>query len=144
MIGVVWQLVSRRCKPVAFHDKQSDIPTAIAKGTSNLISISLVVAFCFTPSVSMHIFNAWDCIQFSFDELSEQSFLEKDLAVRCDGSEEHKRVLAIGWALAAVWPIGMVVLYAVLLQRCYQPLLRSEPSLLVHATAFLHRDYKPE
>ena len=43
----------------------------------------------------------------------------------------------------AVWPIGMVVIFAALLAPCRQRLVdESKSSPLICATAFLHRDYK--
>jgi len=65
--------------------------------------------------------------------------------VRCDGSEEHSEILSVAWILVAVWPIGMVVLYAALLIPLRFMLLDEmsySDSPLVRATAFLHRDYK--
>lgn len=110
-----------------------------------MLSVSLVVAFCFTPSVSKEIFSSWDCESFSYDDKSEHSFLKQDLAVQCNGSREHNEILVIAWILTAVWPIGMVAIYGVLLLWCYTPLQNSEfDDPLVQATAFLHRDYRPK
>merc|ERR1719502_1680193 len=43
-----------------------------------------------------------------------------------------------------LWPIGVQLLYVVLLWRVRRPLLNRTPTALTRATAFLHRDYKPE
>ncbi|KAL1499218.1 hypothetical protein AB1Y20_013725 [Prymnesium parvum] len=105
---------------------------------------SLVLAFCFTPSVSAVIFRAWYCVSFAFDKYEERRFLADDLSVQCDGSSEHNRILLIAWVMVAIWPIGMVVMYTALLLPCRHMLLDEAPeSPLLKATSFLHRDYKP-
>eukprot|EP00966_Prymnesium_polylepis_P006216 142608-Prymnesium_polylepis.1 len=74
-----------------------------------------------------------------------RSYLNLDLSVRCDGSSEHAEVLAVAWPMVVLWPIGMVAGYAALLAPCRSIMLeQSAPSPLLHATSFLHRDYKPE
>ena len=55
-------------------------------------------------------------------------------------SSHHLQVLVI------IWPIGMVILYIALLIPCRFIILdeNQEYHRLLDATAFLHRDYKPE
>eukprot|EP00966_Prymnesium_polylepis_P125046 2891783-Prymnesium_polylepis.2 len=46
--------------------------------------------------------------------------------------------------LVVIWPIGMVVAYAGLLLPCRFMLIdETSDAPLLHATAFLHRDYTP-
>jgi len=118
--------------------------SSVTKGMLEWLPASLVLAFCFTPSVSSSIFRAWYCISYSHDDLDEHSFLAQDPAVRCDGSDEHNRILTVAWIFVCVWPIGMVAVYAALLIPCHRMLRHDEPSdfPLLRATAFLHRDYK--
>jgi hypothetical protein len=105
--------------------------------------ISLVVSFCFTPSVSAFVFQAWQCDQFLFSETEEHSFLGQDLSVRCFDSDDHRQIVAVAWILVGLWPVGMVALYAALLYPVRKELLTGDgASPLVSATAFLHRDYK--
>jgi len=116
----------------------------VLDGFLSWLPASFILAFCFTPSVSAAVFRAWHCISFSYDDLEEHSFLEQDLSVRCDGSDRHKQVLAVAWGLVAIWPIGMVLLYVVVLLPCRFMLLDGKSvSPLLRATAFLHRDYRP-
>ncbi|KAL1503142.1 hypothetical protein AB1Y20_011204 [Prymnesium parvum] len=110
------------------------------------LPIPLVLTFCFTPSVSATVFRAWHCLSYAYDDSNgaEYSYLAQDLSVRCDDSEEHNEILLVAWILVAIWPIGMVVLYASLLLPSRWLLLEQKSeSTLVRATAFLHRDYKP-
>ena len=116
---------------------------AVAKGIFQWVPASLVLAFCFTPSVSARIFRAWYCLSFAYNAVEEHSFLAQDLSVRCDGSEEHSEILSVAWILVAIWPVGMVVLYAALLVPLRFMLLdemSNSDSPLLHATAFLHKD----
>jgi len=118
----------------------------VVEGLIKGLPASLVVSFCFTPSVSASIFRAWYCLSFAYDELEEHSFLAEDLSVRCDASDgEYGSIQTIAWVLVGIWPIGMVVAYALLLVPCHS-LLHDETaeSSLLDATAFLHRDYKTE
>ena len=80
-------------------------------GALDWLPASLVLAFCFTPSVSAAVFRAWHCVSYAYDEMEDYSFLAQDLSVRCDGSDEHNSILAIAWVLVIIWPIGMLVLY---------------------------------
>lgn len=112
-------------------------------GLLRWLPVSLVLAFCFTPSVSASIFKAWHCLSYAYNEDEEYSFLAQELSVRCDGSSEYNNVLVIAWALILLWPVGMVVMYAAVLLPCRLMLLDNVPaSPLLYATAFLHRDYK--
>ena len=116
-----------------------------ALGTALLSSMpfSLVLTFCFTPSVSATIFRTWHCLPFVYDNMEIHSYLAEDLSIRCDGSQEHRDILAIAWFLIGLWPVGMCITYAALLIPCRFALLDNAPaSPLVSATAFLHRDYK--
>jgi len=126
-------------------------------GAFQWLPISLVVAFCFTPSVSAKTFHAWYCVSYEYSlqggQIEEHSFLAGDLNVRCDGFDEHDSILAVAWVLVTIWPIGMVLLYTALLVPCRFMFLDDDGedaaaasdsfnSGLLHATAFLHRDYK--
>ena len=120
------------------------IRLAVIRGVLRWLPVSLVLAFCFTPSVSASIFRAWHCKSYAFDDVEEHSFLAEDPSVRCDGSDEHNEILVVAWVLVVIWPVGMVVLYASLLVPCRFMLLdETNESPLLDATTFLHRDYKP-
>lgn len=89
---------------------------------------SLILAFCFTPSVCANIFQAWHCVSFYYHGDEKHSFLASDLAIRCDGSQEHLRVTSLAWALIVVWPIGMLVMYGALLWPCAKTLVNEGPA----------------
>ncbi|KAL1499616.1 hypothetical protein AB1Y20_011815 [Prymnesium parvum] len=122
---------------------RASLRAEMLRGVLEWLPASLVLSFCFAPTVCTSIFRAWYCVDFAYDHLEEHSFLAQDLSVRC-GSKEHNEILLTAWLLVAIWPIGMVVLYSSLLIPCRSMLLEETfNSPLIRATAFLHRDYKP-
>jgi hypothetical protein len=117
---------------------------AAKRGLIKWLPLSLVLTFCFTPSVSASIFRAWHCVTFTYSDEEELSYLAQDLQIRCDGSPEHVSILTVAWPMVALWPVGSVVMYAALLIPCRFMLLDETGSTpLLRATSFLHRDYQP-
>jgi len=118
---------------------------SLMKGAIDWLPASLVVSFCFTPSVSSSIFRAWNCVSYSYNVEEEHAFLAQDLSVRCDEGSEHDDILMVAWAFVVIWPIGMVLMYAAVLVPCRTHIRDDGPnSMLLRSTAFLHRDYIPE
>ncbi|KAL1512046.1 hypothetical protein AB1Y20_005320 [Prymnesium parvum] len=136
----------RRCTSGAKHltlERQLTLARAIKVGVLRLLPTSLVLAFCFTPSVSANIFRVWHCERYEYAPFEERLFLASDLSVRCDDSSEYDDLIVAAWVLIAIWPVGMVALYLGLLVPCrHQILEENTEDLLVRATKFLHRDYK--
>ena len=121
----------------------------VLRGALQWLPASLVIAFCFTPSVCASIFRAWHCVPFDFDNTREISFLAQDLSVQCDASSEHSEIEAVAWGFVAIWPIGMVMVYLAVLIPTRYAFLDEQSSNenvlhLLRATAFLHRDCKPQ
>lgn len=56
--------------------------TGVCTGLMEALPVALVLAFCFTPSVSAYIFRAWHCLSFTYDDQIEHSYLARDLSVR--------------------------------------------------------------
>ena len=145
LVGATIRLAQHACglDKIPRDSELEGSSTPAVKGAVQWLPVSLVLAFCFTPSVCARIFRAWYCISYAYDETTRHSFLAEDLSVRCDGSEEHDNIMAVAWGLVVIWPIGMVLLYAAILIPCRFMLLgEAGASPLVKATAFLHRDYK--
>jgi hypothetical protein len=69
---------------------------------TSLLLHTVVLSFCFTPSVSAAVFRAWYCVPFAHKDLEEHSYLAHDLSVRCDGSSEHQEVVSVAWVLVLV------------------------------------------
>ena len=80
-------------------------------GAFDGLPFSLVLAFCFTPSVSTAIFRAWLCKAFYYsdDPSLKREFLVQDPMMSCDDDPRYDQMVRIAWVLVAIWPIGMLV-----------------------------------
>lgn len=122
--------------------QQRPLNVVVAEGACAWLPLSLFLTFCLTAGVSKAAFQAWNCIDF-VDDTELKSFLRWDLSVQCS-TEAHNVIISVAWALVAIWPIGMVLLYAALLYPFRRvALAESSYPMLYGATSFLHRDYKP-
>ena len=132
------------------------VSSVVARGMLTATPYVLLITFVFVPSVSATVFSVWSCDEFgAVDRLAVTSqtggqaraygvqYMRKDLAVQCDGNEYDSDV-AVAVAFMVVWPIGVTVLYAVLLLTVRARLLKRDFTPLSRATGFLHRDYKPD
>jgi len=105
----------------------------------------IFISFCLVQSVSAGIFSAWDCVQFVFDSASgtTRTFLREDLSIECD-TEQHWQIKRIAFVFFAIWPVGMPLLYLLMLWPCRVALLEARSTPLTHATSFLHQEYTPQ
>jgi hypothetical protein len=59
----------------------------------------------------------------------------------CDSSdEEYSRLLNLAVAFVAVWPIGIPLLFLLVLLNCREAIMQGRMSRLVRSTSFLHRE----
>jgi len=56
---------------------------------------------------------------------------------------EYQAILSIATGLIAVWPVGMVLLYAAVLIPCRRALRAHTQTPILRASRFLHQDYEP-
>ena len=110
----------------------------------NTLPYVLFILFCVVTSVSDSIFSAWSCIEY-FEDTDpnhpvSRSFLKADLAIEC-GTEEHQRVVNVAWIFVGIWPIGMPLLFFMLMQLCRSSIIQSRRTPFVKATSFLHTEY---
>ena len=106
--------------------------------------LALIISFYCVSGVTQAVFRAFLCVAYDEDsaESTTRSFLLADLAVSCDGGAEHARIKALAYAFIALWPVGLVLLYAALLLRCGPRLRANAPDALTRATRFLHGEYE--
>ena len=123
----------------------------VRSGSLKALPFALFLSYCLVPTVSKTIFQSWSCIAYEFDgsdvnSASYQSYVRKDLYVRCSGDgfsdPEHDAILRTASILLAVWPVGMVFMCALVLLMCRGSLDAHVVTPLNRATKFLHRDYK--
>jgi len=111
--------------------------------SSNLISASLFIIFLSASRVSRIIFQSFDCVPFEYSAEEKRYFLRTSLDVECH-TPAHDDILTVAYVLIALWPIGSVMLFAVLAYRARLRLKLRVYDKFVHSIRFLHGDFKPD
>ena len=109
---------------------------------------ALFVSFVMCPTVSKGIFDTWDCTKYELDGATGavRTFLNEDLRVVCGGNdypEEYEEIKRLASFFLLIWPVGMPVLYLLVLFPIRKALWQERNTRAVQATAFLHKEYKP-
>ena len=73
-----------------------------------------------------------------------ESFLKADLRVDCGDTASYGPVLLLSWVAIALYPVGVPVLYWVLLRTAKHAIRESRPTPFSRALDFLHRDFEPQ
>lgn len=112
------------------------------------LRFSLFASFCLTPNVSRSIFASFDCVTFELDgsepgASTRQSFLRNDLTLECYGEAHRSQVLLKAYVFLLIWPIGMPLLYVLVLLPVREDLRKQKQTRMVRATRFLHKEYQP-
>ena len=74
-----------------------------------------------------------------YSEVETRRYLRDDLALACD-SDDYSLTLTVALVALLVWPIGVPLLYALLLWASRDALFHGRPTTLSRATAFLSGD----
>eukprot|EP00966_Prymnesium_polylepis_P269864 6234160-Prymnesium_polylepis.1 len=106
-----------------------------------MLPVTLGLTFLVVPSTSTRIFRAFLCETFQYDEDTKRRYLYADLTLSCD-SDEYRNTQATAFAMLALWPVGIPLLYAVLLWASRDALRTGTATSLSRATAFLSGDYE--
>jgi len=103
---------------------------------------AIFISFCLNQSVSAGIFSAWDCVEFMYDPATSttRSFLREELSVECD-TDEHWQIQRVAYIFFAFWPVGMPLLYLLMLLPCRDALVEGRSTPLTRALSFLHQEY---
>ena len=83
----------------------------------------LVLSFLVFPMVSSAAFRAFSCEGFS----NGRSFLRADYAIEC-GTADHRLVQSIAWLGILLYPVGISLVYAVLLLAARPALVKEKPT----------------
>ena len=78
--------------------------------------------------------------------LHRRSYLRADYAIECsdaDAWSSYKRVELLAWLGIMLYPVGVSVLYSLLLLAARRAVLDDKPTPLSKALGFLVRDYEP-
>ncbi|KAL1495370.1 hypothetical protein AB1Y20_016745 [Prymnesium parvum] len=109
----------------------------------------LVISFCLIPSTSNSIFAVWTCETFQLDSTvnppTTVQFLTEDVTLKCVQSDaQYSRLLHLAYVFMAMWPVGVPLLFLLVLLHARSSIQSGNSSNLVRATKFLHREYVKE
>ena len=110
------------------------------------VPVDLFVAFLLCPTVSKGIFDTWDCTKYELDGADVRTFLNADLQIVCGGNdypEEYNTITTIAYFFLLLWPIGMPLIFFLVLFPNREALRQRRSTRMVQATAFLHKEYDP-
>ena len=110
--------------------------------------IALFGSFILCPTVSKGIFDTWDCTEYELDSATGEmrTFLNSDLQIVCSGNEhpeEYDTIKIIAYIFVLLWPIGMPVIFLLVLWPNRKALRQRRSTRMVQATSFLHKEYDP-
>ena len=111
----------------------------------------LFIAFCFVASVSSGLFQPWSYDSFDVEtpegslEATQLSYLRVDYQIVVDNDNEmYTSVRELSLLFIFIWPIGVPLLYLLVLWPNRYDILQRHSTAGVRATAFLHREYEPQ
>jgi len=112
-------------------------------GLQSSLPMTLVVTFLLVPSTATRLFKTFLCDPIEHDATAKitRRYLHDDLTMSCD-SPEYEATKTTALVLIAVWPLGVPVLYFLLLCASREALVDGIPTPLSRMTAFLSADYK--
>ena len=135
----------RRSATSADEPYRTRIVRAAVDGALTSLPFALVVVFFFVAGVSTQIFQARACIGYVVEDATQarRFFLREDLSIECYTSKEHEGLVNLMWVFVFVWPVGVILLYSLVLVPCRDPILAGESTAFTRATFFLTNDYHP-
>eukprot|EP00966_Prymnesium_polylepis_P092594 2143546-Prymnesium_polylepis.2 len=113
--------------------------SAVRGGLQRVLPLTLGLTFLVVPSVSTRLFRAFLCEPIEYSPGEVRRYLKADLSLSCD-SADYEATSTTAFALIAVWPVGLPLLYAALLLVSRKALVSGVPTPLSQATAFLSGD----
>jgi len=117
-------------------------------GLMQALPLLLVITFTIVTIVSNKIFSTFDCENVQLDGERSIRYLRTDVSVECTTEHgNYDSILGITWVFFAIWPVGVTVLYLILLYIA-SPAINGKKThfnieLLAQATNFLHKEYDP-
>ena len=112
--------------------------STLAAWLLNALPWLLSLTFLVFPVVSSAAFRAFSCEDFD----TGRSFLKADWSIEC-GSAAHARAQQLAWLGIALYPVGISLLYIVLLLCARRAILDHRTTPLSNALGFLVRDFEP-
>jgi hypothetical protein len=144
---IVWEVAHISTTPwrdLSDRERRAKILT----GFQNSLPLMLLVTFLLLPSVATSIFKTFLCVPFQYEWDVEPAkaltyrYLHDDLTLSCDS-----RTYVYTWRYAVFamffWPVGVPVVYAVVLRTARKAITAGQSTSLSRATTLLWADYKP-
>jgi hypothetical protein len=129
---------------VMIKETKENVYKGLAAVMLDSLPVMLCMSFCLCPSVSRAVFSVWNCAEFTLDSATgaKTAFLRSDMSIEC-GTDHHAKLQTTGLLLFAIWPVGLPILYILLLCARRKAHLEDLPRTpMTDATAFLHAEYK--
>ena len=113
----------------------------VSAGFRQALPLTLLVTFLLVPATSTRVFKTFLCDPIEYGDGEKRRYLVDDLELECDTEEyTHARDTAI--VIILIWPVGVPLLYFLLLWASRDALVSGVPTALSRSTAFLSADYK--
>jgi hypothetical protein len=143
---------------VLVRKSSEELKKELKKGTKRGVLMALpavsIITFLAFPSVSSIAFRAWACVEFDMDTKYDadnnplpraapdvESFMRDDLRIQC-GSPDHDDAVSLAYLAIFLYPIGIPLLYLLLLVSAREAISQDRPTRLSSALSFLHRDFE--
>jgi hypothetical protein len=129
-------------KKLSLREHWRAIPATLLEGLQRTLPVMLVVTFLLVPVIAMHIFKTFLCDPFEYAPNVTRRYLHDALDLDCD-SDEYAATQSIALIAIVIWPLGVPLVYALLLWLNRDAILHDRPTALSRATTFLWEAYKP-
>ncbi len=114
------------------------------QGLRAMLPYVLFVLFCFVASISYGLFAAWSCLKVEVAPGDFKQFLRADLSVECSDpwydNPEYRDIVVVASVLVALWPVGVPLLFFLVLYPEREAIRNRRETAGTRATAFLHRE----
>lgn len=114
---------------------------AVRTGIQRIVPAALLITFVLVPSRATQIFQVFKCDAFEYSANEVKRFLNDDLSVDCN-TPSYAALRTSGLILVFVWPMGVPILYALLLWVCRKSIQSGQLTTMSRATEFLYDDYR--
>ena len=125
------------------HDSEGSAKSQAMAGLLSSLPGLLILSFLVFPMVSSAAFRAFSCEEFD----TGRSYLRADFSVECTTvthtSEVHEAAKALAWLGIGLYPVGISLVYSVLMLRARRAIMDDRATALSKALGFLVRDYNP-
>ena len=105
--------------------REGSVKSRAVAGLLGALPWLLTLSFLVFPMVSSAAFRAFSCEPFDTD----RSYLRADYSVECSTntheSEVHEFAKAIAWLGIGLYPVGISIVYAVLMLRARRAIIRA-------------------